>query len=701
MPRQVAVYTDFSGGWVPSVDPSALADNQLAVLTNMLPKTGGYLESREGCTQTYTAAAGEVLLDSWEWVTDAGTALDCLLIAKAGGHVLRIDSHDVVVAGAAVGSSAFKEYLYVADGSNFRKVSTAGVAAKVEAPTAVYTTAPTVASYATPESPAATFTFADTSGTYLVVPVTCLLPAGTWKGGMSFVDTYGNEGTIAESASGAVSITNGRVAWGSVPTTGTAAITKQRFYVQRSGESVWYFCGERAKGTSGYAYPYSYTQPLSTTQAPQIAAATYTWQIVGVTATGTLEASPAVSLAVTAAHLAKVTCPIAQAGVLTYNLYRRASGAAAAKLVRTGIVASGSTVDSYDQVADANLGAGLPNMERIHRCTMIARHPTSGRFFAAGDSADSSTVYYSAPNEPWTWEGDGELSPTGGEGPILALTTFGDALLVSYASGWWVYRGVDPATDGSWFRLPANVGCVAPKSITQTANSLTFLGKGGIYSISAALLDLSVVMQPGEELLSNIASPAVLDVIASISAESEVASVYDPARQLLLVAYRAAGSANDKVLALHWPTRAYALIEGWSVVNWLLRKDGTLTYTSADGQYDAFSGATDDGTPISWEAETKGLNMGAAAMQKKLKKTVLSCRAPTATTVSLTVDCDGDSETVSLPLAPTSTEVYSDMEERVRLRGHRFVFNVSGAGSGVQVHGLTVEFAPGKLRGTR
>src|SRR5690606_23081037 len=146
------------------------------------------------------------------------------------------------------------------------------------------------------------------------------------------------------------------------------------------------------------------------------------------------------------------------------------------------------------------------NLGAVAKCTRLVKHPNSYRFFAAGNPEDPAALYFSEPNEPDHWEPSSVLYQTTRDGPVQNIVAFGDALLVFYRHSVWAWRGLDPAEDATWIKLPTGVGTDAPYSIALTPGSLTFFGQSGIYALSPAVLDMNVTIEPTEGLIRNFAA---------------------------------------------------------------------------------------------------------------------------------------------------------------------------------------------------
>ncbi len=241
-----------------------------------------------------------------------------------------------------------------------------------------------------------------------------------------------------------------------------------------------------------------------------------------------------------------------------------------------------NTATTYDDTtADYDLGSAIRsenNLAPIKRCKFIVRHPKSFRIFAAGDSENPTALYFSEPNEPAYFPKTSMLVPTTGDGPITGLALFGDAVMVFYRHSIWIWRGLDPDEDAIWEKLPTGQGTVAERSIALTQNSLTFLGIGGIYAISPAILAYTVTLAPGEELIANLAANRVTNAIRGIVHPEKCCAVYDPYNERYLLAYcdDPAIDRNNRVLVYDWGLHAFTRYTDLYINDFCYRQNGDL-----------------------------------------------------------------------------------------------------------------------------
>lgn len=360
------------------------------------------------------------------------------------------------------------------------------------------------------------------------------------------------------------------------------------------------------------------------------------------------------------------------------------------------------------------------NLEHIRRCKYVIRHPNSYRIFAAGDSENISALYYSEPGDPGHWKPTSVLYPVTGEGPILGLAIFGDALLAFYRRSIWAWRGIDPDADATWFRLPTGVGTSSDKSIALTPGTLTFLSDDGIYCISPAILGFNVALQPTEGMVLNLAKNKVQNLIRSIAKPEEAVGVYDPHRGRYLLAYTEPGAErNTKILVYDWSIHAFTVYTNLQVNDFLARPDGTLLAATYGHILQLEVGDSDDGNPIPMVVKTKQYNLDAPFHKKRIFRLYMSFRQPEQDTsiVTLRLYVDG-----TLENEIENSHVYENFvwgksdwgaiwgfrdqvttRSRISAGGHRVQVEFINLQADVPttIYGLAFEYRPVRAKGMR
>ncbi len=379
-------------------------------------------------------------------------------------------------------------------------------------------------------------------------------------------------------------------------------------------------------------------------------------------------------------------------------------------------VYDGETVEDVQPVEEQD-----NDLSPIRRCRFLVRHSNSYRIFAAGDPQNASAIYYSEPNEPGHFKSYSVLHPTTGDGPVTALFVFGDALLVFYEHSVWVWRGIDPEQDAVWYKIPTGVGTVAPDSIALTPNSLTFLGRSGIYAMSPAALGFDVTIQPGEGVITNLARNKVEQLVRSMADPSKASAIFDAQNQRYMLAYTSdVGVRNNRILVFDWSVGGFTEYTGLSCNDLLCRLDGRVL--GAINQYIIQFGVgyrEHTGEPINMVARTKQFNLDYPFHKKNLLRLFCSFKQPgigletTEITLRLFVDDILRAEILESALYPNFVWGISKWGEiwgfrntittrtRIYGKGHRVQveFRNDQLDDPTTIYGIGFEFRPSRAKG--
>lgn len=320
----------------------------------------------------------------------------------------------------------------------------------------------------------------------------------------------------------------------------------------------------------------------------------------------------------------------------------------------------GTEYYQYDGTS-ASVVSGSDSPE-VKRCKYGVRHPRSLRFFVAGDPQNNTALYFSDINAPHTFRtpdssvpGTNVLFPNTGEGPITGLAVFGDAVLVFFQYSIWAYRGIDPESDATWQRLAGNIGTLSNDTISHTTSSLTFLGDGGIYSITPGAISQTLTVQPGENTLTNWANGKIESLVNKMGSKSTAKGVFDLQNQRYMVAYSPTGSAsNTRILVLDWLTKSFTIYTDLSINDFLYSRDGNL-YAATNGYVLKMNQSYSDpgGEDIKVFVKTKEYSLGVPFHRKKFVRLFLSYKQTPEDPITLNVHPYVD--TVELPTIEENT----------------------------------------------
>ena len=343
----------------------------------------------------------------------------------------------------------------------------------------------------------------------------------------------------------------------------------------------------------------------------------------------------------------------------------------------------GSNFKQYDGSASGDVTAHAHeenDLEPIRRCKFAVRHPKSLRIFYAGDSQDRAAVYFSEPNQPNFVKATNRMYPTTGDGPVTALALFVDAVLVFFKNSIWVWRGLDPASDAIWHKLPTSEGTESPYTICLTTNSLTYLGRGGIYSLSPSIIGVSAEIQTGKEMVHNITDNRVASIIRRIQQPDKAVAEFDAKNSKYMLSYSLTGSTPDSMLVVdetlgafvRWTIPANDISFRANNEVWLMSGDSIVKLTP--GFYEDWIAGVYQ--PISVHIRTPRHALGAPLSNKLYTRVIASTANEDAGEYTLKAIVDNEvvlSET--MPMISASDLVVK--RRRLRVRGKRIALDVT------------------------
>jgi hypothetical protein len=325
----------------------------------------------------------------------------------------------------------------------------------------------------------------------------------------------------------------------------------------------------------------------------------------------------------------------------------------------------------------------------IKRCKYFLYNPKNYRIFAAGDSQDKAALYYSEPNDPTYFKEVSKLYPTTADGPIKGLKVYSNATIVSYQNSKWAWKGIDPATDAEWEKLPVSQGTLSHDTMELTPNSLTFLGDGGIYSISPSLINYNIVILTGDQLVVNRTKNKVTKIINSIVNKENTCAVFDRKNELYMLAYGDddLSTRNNKILVLDWNLQAFTVFTGLQVNDFCQRANGDILIASNNYILKMHTGLNDWDVEnhtykaIDMNVHSKGWDLSLPVHRKKLRRALLAAAQYNAeiSSIDMTVIADYTSkeyQNISLDESFTWGESWGNVwgwddliEKEIRLSG--------------------------------
>ena len=350
------------------------------------------------------------------------------------------------------------------------------------------------------------------------------------------------------------------------------------------------------------------------------------------------------------------------------------------------------------------------------------------RCYFTGNSEDPSAVYYSEFADPTKVLNTSIMYPTTGDGPATGIGIFGDSVLVHYDNNSiWKWSGIDPEDDATWTEVPAGVSAVSARTINLTPNSLSFLSQGAWTAMNPVILHYSTGMQPGEEVVRNLAKKKVEKIIRNIADPKKAVSIFDAKRQRSLLAYTGEGAVrNNYILVYDWSLGAFSRYTDIQANDLLYRLNGDILVATngyilrlTDGYLQA------DGSPVKLDILTKQYNLDYPYHKKRITRLFMTLwnpeEAESEVTVRVFVDGFLESEIIETTLydsfvwgdewgARWGSKSLITTRTKVSASGHRvqveFIneeYDALGNPEDVEciIYGLAFEFRPSRAKGTR
>lgn|GEM_PF-6821728 len=284
-----------------------------------------------------------------------------------------------------------------------------------------------------------------------------------------------------------------------------------------------------------------------------------------------------------------------------------------------------------------------------------------------------------------------DISPNDGDTGTGLLTT-GDYLVVTKNRSLWLLVG-DTIDNFSIRRISADIGCVAPRSLTMVDNMLSFVGENGVYfsDFSQTVLASERIRQTWHRLNQRRLWQA--------------ASSFN--RHKLRVALPSDESvANDMVLIYDTIRKAWYIRRNWRASCWVefteARKHQTFFGHSERGQVSLIeSGQSDHGAGIPFVVETKHMDMGLPQHIKRFRDLMVVVVPGTQTGV-LNFRFRVNNGALSAPM-PVTIQGSPDRVQRVIrvipsqvniVQGHNLAIRIeqSTPNAAIAVHSITLNF---------
>nr|DAJ56144.1 MAG TPA: hypothetical protein [Caudoviricetes sp.] len=208
------------------------------------------------------------------------------------------------------------------------------------------------------------------------------------------------------------------------------------------------------------------------------------------------------------------------------------------------------------------------DLTAIKKCTIFCVHQGSQRVFAAGNPDDNGLYYSEIGYGNYFKSEINKVYPAiNGYGAVTGMINLSNALLVSYESGWCAWTGATVLSDATWRILNLPYGCVSARTLCLTPNSFTYLGKDGVYCVSAALLSDDYVLLESNQIIKKLSENVIENTIQEFKNKRLCEAVFY--NNVYMLTYSTNGEYCDRVLKYEWDTSSFTLVTGWRVNRWL------------------------------------------------------------------------------------------------------------------------------------
>lgn len=725
MSKLLKSYRDFTRGLNTDAAPDNLLDNELARADNVDLSERGGMKKRNGEERLNKTSYGFPVEQLIEWPRDDGREILLAIVGTGLGYnnLCLVDETDYSLTvlcsvGTADKVSTFylRDKLYINDGTKYWVYDGEKIAEiyQSDSPTALTVQA----EYYPVEAPTIEFTGDGSS-----------IRARVHQVMITFIDEHNNETSSSPIAQASASQNYEAMRISNIPI-GPDGTKKRNVY--RYYNDNFYCVGTIEDNTTTEYVDRTYLDLTYWVQSipkysPPLPGGTYKCAYTYVSAQGfESEPSPIQSVSVKSGQGIKWTLEAGPTGITRKRLYRTEPNGEVLKFIAE---IDGDTTEYYEYVR--TYGDPIKannNLDAVRKCKYSCYHPKSMRCFFTGNPDDPSAVYYSEYADPTKVLNTSIVYPTTGDGPATGICIFGDSVLVHYENNSiWKWAGIDPEDDVTWTEVPAGVSAISANTINLTPNSLSFLSQGAWTAMNPVVLHYSTGMQPGEEVVRNLARKRVEKIIRGITDPRKAVSIFDARRQRSLLAYTADGAVrNNYILVYDWSLDAFTRYTNIQANDLLYRMNGDVLIATNgyilkfnDGYLQA------NGDPVRMDIMTKQYNLDYPYHKKRITRLFMTLWNPEEkeSEVTIRVFVDGFMEVELIETTLFDSFVWGDewgkrwgsknlitTRTKVSASGHRVQLEFineerdeDGNPEDVEciIYGFAFEFRPSRAKGTR
>lgn len=729
MSKLLKSYKDFRDGLNTDAAPDNVLDSELLQADNVDLLDRGGIRSRNGTERLNKDSYNFPIEQLIEWPSDSGDEI-LLAVVKTEfeyNNLCLVNGKDytlTVLTRVNTDKCAYfylRNKLYILDGTKYFEYDgeTISEIYQPDKPT----TALNVESASYP-STAPIWTFEDPSSYQQYVNT-------SMKGIVTFVDNFNRETPGSPIVGGDETIIQYyTLQWSNIPTGPTGTKKRRLYRTAYEHDDSFHLVAEINNNTTTTFEDKVFKADLAKKRAhiSIIEPGHYQCAYTLVSAEGyESEPSPVETVVVSPYNEIKWTIPVGPEGTKERRLYRTEANGSVLKHVHT--INGNTATEFHDYISE--LGEPMTadnNLDDIRKCKYACYHYKSMRLFFGGNPNDPSAIYFSEYADPYKVLNTSVLYPTTGDGPLTGLNVYGDSVLAHYDNNSiWKYAGLDPEDDAVWVELPTGVSSVSQHTINLTPNSLSFLGQGGWFALNPLILHYGMGMQPGEEVVRNLAKKKVEKIIRGINLPEKAVSVFDARRQRSLLAYTDEDAArNNKILVYDWGLGSFTRYDNIQANDLLCRLNGDILI--ATNNYilrftDRYIEA--DGKPVKSVIRTKQYNLDYPYHKKRLTRLFMSLKNPMDVDAEITARIYVDDKMVTEILESTFADsfIWGDpwggrwgttslvtTRSRVSESGHRIQVEIiheqydeekAPEDAEFVLYGLAFEYRPSRAKGNR
>lgn len=273
------------------------------------------------------------------------------------------------------------------------------------------------------------------------------------------------------------------------------------------------------------------------------------------------------------------------------------------------------------------------SLDHIKRCKYIVQR--GQRLFAAGDSQNPNTIYYSEVGEANNFPDLNFINAVSDDNDVITgLVEFHQAMVAFKRHHIYAWFGWDPATDVRFDKINVHTGTPSFLTIKRVYNFLFYLGEDGVYALHG--------LEPNYISSNNLTDEVIRNRFEKLVDADKACAVFYEGKYLLSVSL--AGDADKTILVFDFVGKAWSPWVGWNASAFLLYAGELYFGSSKDGKVYVKSNAYNDaGEPIYFKIKTRPFDCRYPLHYKKFAWLYLLVgESDDHNEINVTVECDYD-----------------------------------------------------------